>query len=1332
MKRFLLSILMVVIGLSAFSQSPSRLISLQSAYPLTVGENTVGTVTIDNNALCLSDTPVDSISHYEIGQIFEQTVRCSSEECHCFYVKADSLHSLNVVYSCEVDEAPKGAIEFDETTGYFKYFPAADDYKSFTVTFTATNGIESVSEDVLFGLMPQTPSEITIFHSEGTMPDAGDYTIVAETSAQKYLNNQNRTAYSISISGKDVIFDDAVKNKVWGLNGREDIYELNIYAERLIVRSALSFPQTNITIYARELVFEDRGNIFASINTTASPIATMTNGTGSNGGDAGNISLNIKEFKANVGIRFILNGRQGQNTNRNGTPGKGGNGGTVVSTVDVRDFCDFAKGGYGRKYNVEAVGQTGAVISFGGWGSDGHFELNTDQHAYLHPYYISAVIRHANDAFINNNTEYALSVCREYRSLIGNYIDPEYTDISSIDGGYDGPNEGIIDGDDFLGSRKKAASANINPESELGFKSEMMEINSMLYRLEQGLDYFGNPAGWVPLLSFETYLASYDNEIDRAIPTLYMYYWLNRIDQTLQHKVQACEFAANATEQEINSNTALLNLLVTEIPVLQDEADAVSAMVEDLTVRIEKLQNHLLAQAKKNVKRKHWLSNMFGIGKVVATVVSAIPGPGAAIGKGINTVLNIAEQGLEHFTGVDYGGVMNSISTEELDKTFFSDIKTSLTNAKTSVNNKDFNGLVSAGKSLYKTATPMINNITNAYKVISKNKVSNSEVQAEYNKLIANSPEWNRMKGEIDELNIKKTELLNHMNDVFSNMTNTLAELNNDVLALDAFKRDAFVGNSKRDLNAMLYIEKMEQRAKNRLLKYDYYLRKAYEYRLLKPYGNEEFNLSGMFDRLEALSIAVDSVVDYAAYSTLSSVYRERVSDMAHRIIEEYTYNQPEKSPEPIPIHLSKEQLEAINTNGSVVLNLYEMDNGTNFFQDEENIRIVSLSVSYIKAHTVGSATRSRLGIDMKHSGMSQYRKDGQIYWFDHMSRNTTNPHYWRTTLSFSDTVEKENPETHQESVAISSLLSSILNNNNEAVMLFSRPSVWSDITLSKLVQTNGEDIVIDSLVLSLVYDYTLRPDNIRNIDLTANNNLMPYIACSVDDINGRGSSRGPLYRSYHTSTQTVTFTAQDKYETYYFLNWTDQYGKVISDKAALTVNRQKDQHYIANYERRVPILGIADTIKVSNAGGSYSVPVKNIGGGDTEMDWYVEDSLSTFTSLNGLAEGIGDGLFTFTCEANTTGKDRVDSLKIFAPETDEMSKVIVVVQTNTQLKGDVNLDGQVGIGDIVAITNFMAGKPGNVTFERADVNGDGDVGIGDIVAVTNIMAGNNATARRR
>ena len=56
--------------------------------------------------------------------------------------------------------------------------------------------------------------------------------------------------------------------------------------------------------------------------------------------------------------------------------------------------------------------------------------------------------------------------------------------------------------------------------------------------------------------------------------------------------------------------------------------------------------------------------------------------------------------------------------------------------------------------------------------------------------------------------------------------------------------------------------------------------------------------------------------------------------------------------------------------------------------------------------------------------------------------------------------------------------------------------------------------------------------------------------------------------------------------------------------------------------------------------------------------------------------------------------------------------------------QGDVNADGEVGIGDIITITNVMAGDGTEEVIKRADVNGDGEVGIGDIISITNIMAG--------
>ena len=335
MKKVLLSILLVAIGLSVFSQPATRILNMRPAYPLAIGETTVDSLVYAHNGLILQDIVQDSLPIYEIGHIFAQTVRFT-EEGHGFYIKADSLHSNQVTYSYQTDTLPRGSIEFNSTTGRFIFHPLSSDYQSFVVRFTAVSPTDTVWEDVEFDLMAQVVPEQYAFQSQGIMPNGEDYTLIASTDSSKFFNNETRTVYSYSISGKDIVFDNNVQNKVWGLSGREDIYELNIFAENLYIRSALKFPQTNVTIYAKEIYFEDDNNVTASINVSPIPIATMTGGQASTGGqgvdgaNAGNIFLYVKTFHGNFAKRFILDGAKGQNVNRNGTPGNGGNGGTMT------------------------------------------------------------------------------------------------------------------------------------------------------------------------------------------------------------------------------------------------------------------------------------------------------------------------------------------------------------------------------------------------------------------------------------------------------------------------------------------------------------------------------------------------------------------------------------------------------------------------------------------------------------------------------------------------------------------------------------------------------------------------------------------------------------------------------------------------------------------------------------------------------------------------------------------------------------------------------------------------------------------------------------------
>ena len=55
---------------------------------------------------------------------------------------------------------------------------------------------------------------------------------------------------------------------------------------------------------------------------------------------------------------------------------------------------------------------------------------------------------------------------------------------------------------------------------------------------------------------------------------------------------------------------------------------------------------------------------------------------------------------------------------------------------------------------------------------------------------------------------------------------------------------------------------------------------------------------------------------------------------------------------------------------------------------------------------------------------------------------------------------------------------------------------------------------------------------------------------------------------------------------------------------------------------------------------------------------------------------------------------------------------------------GDVNDDDEVGIGDLISVSNFMAnGVDSGVTLIWADTNKDNEVGIGDLITISNIMA---------
>lgn len=1219
MRKLFLSIILMAFGLSAFAQPQTKYANFIPAYPPVLGESTYNNLIFTHNGLYLHDIILDSLPHYEIEQIPNQTVRFL-EDGIGFYVKADSLHSNQVVYNYTVDVPPIGPFEFNANTGRFKFYPDAGDYMPFTVTFTATSGENSISQAVNFEIMPEVMPEESVIQSLGTMPSAQEYTIITETHWDTTLNNLERTVYSYSISGKEIVFDNNVQNKVYGLSGQENLYELNIFAERLYIRSALAFPHTNVNIYARELIFEDNGNEIASINTTPSAIGTETNVTSMNGENAGNITLHVNKLTANYAKRFILNGAKGQNANLNGIPGNGGNGGVLSAPINIDGYGDFARGSAGVQFDTLIPP---SVIGAGQAGVNGHFERITDRYSWVHPYYIAAVIRHLNDAYLNDYFSFSKSTANDYYNLINEF-------------------EASDEWEDLDGALK------------MELQDQTFELQSLLYRLNDGLDYFGNPTGWTPMLSFEVYFNIFDDEIDRSMPTLYLNYWLQNVEQSLANKVEAARVAAEQTEDDIEAEQDRIDVLTEDIPRLEGRIEVLKGQIEETTTRFEQLKAQLMAKAKHNVKKKNRLNKAFGI---ATGVLNCIP----VYGQIASAALTI---GGSYFGLVDtygYGSALSSTYQSFLDVGYSSE----LTKLKQAIDSTGMGNQIQQNYSKYqKNVTSLISSINTLQKAFSESSAPNDQVKAEYTKLCSQSVEFKKLEAELTSLKQSCVEIKAVCDQTMYDIFTLTSEISNDMVTLDALRGDVFQGNSKRDLQALQCVEKMRQRAMNRLVKYHYYMRKAYEYRMLRPYIGD-YSLSSMYDRLENGLSAF--YVDYpdlehisqTDYNALSALFREEVSGIIEDVIDELTYTAPEQSAS-VFIVIPHDILDKINANEEYVMNMFELGL---LSPDEENIRITGFDVQYIEAHTVGNTGMSTyLDIDLVHSGLSKFRKNGEVYWFNHISRQTQNPHPNTWNIRYYPLTQQT--QANEPSLAEQSLLYSILGGNTNNIMLFSRPAAWSDIYLSKKVHTSGNaDVLIDSLVLTLHYDYTPRPEQIRNIDIATSNDLLPYITCSEADRNGRSNGKGSFHRSYTRSNGTVTFTTMETHGNYHFVNWTDRAGNVVTENTALTINKMTDQFYRANYELWIPVLNVADTIYVGHSGGEQVVQIQNIGLGDIEMDWYVSDSLSTWVHIDGIAEGIDDGYFSFAYEPFSNQGTRIDSLEILAPEIEGMSKTIYIVQ---------------------------------------------------------------------
>jgi hypothetical protein len=1175
------------------------------------------------------------LNKYNIGEIPNQIVYFKTSIQ--FEVYSKELGDLAIL-TIEPNGEQKGTANFRPETGHFEYIPDSLDLKSFTIDFIAAKELDTIRQRVLFNCIAHLPQEQVVFGIGNNLfiPDSldKDYIIenVINNPGVELFNNLNRPTRNISLIGKTIVFEEDHKSGFFNrFHKNSDLKKLTIYAQTLIINSPLELPQTEVTIFAENIVFSNNGSI------SVKPEKNEQNanlGNGKDGMDLSEMRVYIKNFKSPSGIRFFLNGGDGQDVvastnNPNPNPGSGGKGGILISNINLKNFVDFVGGN---------PGGGGNKIAERGMNGKCEREWNSE-YKWLHPFWLRILLKYSKDTYLEGNLIFTVASIERYDQEINDYADSEQWDAA----------------DTFI----KAELQQID-----------YEINAIINRVSSNLDYFGNPAGWTPMLSFEANKTIYENEIERSIRTMYLAYWLKNSISTLEQRVLALSHARDELAASLENNISGFNVLTELIPALEDEIEEISIQSDRLQQELILVEKSLEARAQKIVKDRNKVSSWKKFTSMAGQIMQVIPAYQPALGS-IGTALSEISnydpgksflQNLENFKDKNLSELFKKenfqASTQEIDQ-FLKTIDPKA--VKDAGSAKEY---ASNLASLAKSGQKKYNEILGIIK--KEQQVPKDEIEVVLSNLKASDPTFNRLADEIAVLLAQKESLINKILNTNDNIQKLNSEVKVSLLGMDGLNRDISSAESVLDDRVKVYLDDMENRAKERLLKYHYFMNKAYEFRMVKPYP-QTLNIQNLFDRFKEIAEASNSssILSENQFLSLKSIYEDQIAKIAEQIFTEYNQNQNELSA-PLRFSLSEEQLNSLNSGSPVVINLVEMG----LFQpNEENIRIFDFGVYSMNIQSTGPLNNnSFFDLEMEHSGISKLRKNGNTFLFRNYNNRTTNPIRWGCRYSrISNSIDKIDLSFASQSLLTTMMSIKGIPTNGNNILLYSRPAAWADIVITKAVHPNSTSVmVIDSLVLELRYDFTRMPSNLVAYNISSTDNLKPLIEINRKDNNNRQNGYGSINRVFNrSSSQQLRVSVPKTVDSYLFDKWTDPNGNDLGgipfQDTSINISLNFGNSIKANYILINPILGVStDEILVSQNEGDYTFEVENKGNG--ELDWRIESQADWIIPIGELS-GINNSLIQFSVQPLGSEENRVDTIYVISENSMNFIEKIVIIQ---------------------------------------------------------------------
>ncbi len=835
---------------------------------------------------------------------------------------------------------------------------------------------------------------------------------------------------------------------------------------------------------------------------------------------------------------------------------------------------------------------------------------------WLHPAAARAVIGYVNDAYLSGHTDEARKVLAAHAEAA--------VQAGASDNGWA-----------ILGS----------------------ELASLLKRIDGPYDYFGNPAGWVPMLSFQANHQRFTNELGPSIRAMFLAYWIEYTQSRAKEAARMLEAARKHLRAESDRALADYNAAELKVANLETEMASIAEQIESTRQLVASMKDNLVKQVEKDLKTEQMLR---ASAKILGGVMQLVPVGQPVLGSLGGALTVIGDIDVDNPAG-SIGGVAGAFApvmtemvapkVQEKAQKLFSGLKQAKQLALTekeakakekeetfdkAVEKKEFEKKVKAHLDKKDAAKETI---VGAFKNFA---VSEDEVKKRLEKVLADVPAYGEAIKAIEALNARKRAFAEELFATIAAIDDAAATVINNQLMILELRDQRDLKLEQLNLEALQAVQQMGRKARERLLLFQYYLLKSYHYLTLEDLPDLDFRVQKLFDSFaemviekEDRTVSRDGMLTPAQFDTLSTVFERQLKAVADRIIGRYGSGSKREASS-LLVELTPTQIETLNSDAKQV----DLDLLWHLDRNEDDIRITGVAVDSIDLAEPLPRRASNLSLDYVHDGISKVRRDGRLFLFrsgqyrvegkaggNDDSAPRTDIH-WGTKVTYNphardeDKLKVEPTEPDPDDESLVRYLIGAPTDEKSAMTSF-RPGAWTKLAIRR---SGSEAFKIKNLTLKIRYVFQrANTDAYTTVAVKVIDDALPLVRGDAADANGRADGVGSFLRTFKKSKNSVTLHAPPRYGNRDFLGWVKgglagedvpPAEKVLLPGSSLKLDLRKSSDYIVE-----PVYAPVTTTPVNDKGVEW--PARPAGW--VFDDWMFVNGTRAELTVSGIIIGQND-----------------------------------------------------------------------------------------------------------